>query len=80
MVKNRTIQIRITKDEYSRIGTLSTIKGFNSLSAYIRHVALDQDPILHHKISDSHRRIAEIHAHLLGAMPVRKFKQNPAAF
>ena len=79
MVKNRTIQIRITKDEYVRIGTLSRLKGFTSLSSYLRFVALDQEPIVHQKISESHARLSEIHAHLLGPQPIRRFKANPLA-
>ena len=71
MVMNRTIQIRLKRDQYERIKNNAAIKGFNQLSAYLRHVALDQDFILQQKIN-------EIHNHLLGAEPVRKFKKNSA--
>jgi len=73
MVRNRTIQIRLTKDQYERIKNYSRIKGFNSLSGYLRFVALDQDFLLHQKIS-------EIHVHLLGEKSNGRYKKNPAAY
>lgn len=71
MVLNRTIQIRLTKEQYELIKNNSCIKGFSSLSAYLRYVALNQDFVLH-------QRILEIHNHLLGEQPGRKFKKNGA--
>lgn len=71
MVLNRTIQIRLTLDQYERIKNNSRIKGFNSLSSYLRYVALNQDFVLH-------QRILEIHNHLLGQSEKRKFKRNGA--
>ena len=71
MVKNRTIQIRLTRDQYERIKNNSRIKGFSSLSTYLRFVALEQDFVLQ-------QRIYEIHAHLLGSPDHKKFKKNPA--
>ena len=62
MVMIRTIQIRMTKDQYQRILNNSQIKGFNSLSAYLRFIALEQDFVLQQKIH-------EIHTHLLGDQP-----------
>ena len=59
MVMIRTIQIRLTKDQYERITNNSRVKGFSSLSAYLRFVALDQDLVFQDKI-------AEIYTHLLG--------------
>ena len=71
MVMGRTIQVRMTKDQYERIKNNSQLKGFNSLSSYLRFVALDQDFLLLQKVS-------EIHAHLLGLKTNGKFKRNPA--
>jgi hypothetical protein len=71
MVRNRTIQIRLTREQYERIRNTAEMKGFGSLSSFLRFVALDQDFVLHQKVS-------EIHAHLLGAAPARKFKRNAA--
>ena len=72
MVMIRTIQIRMTRDQYERIKNNSRIKGFNSLSSYLRFVALDQDFVLQQKIY-------EIHAHLLGNQIKAGFKKNLAA-
>lgn len=71
MVMIRTIQIRLTRDQYERIKNYSRMKGFNSLSAYLRFVALEQDFVLRQKIY-------EIHAHLLGNKFSNKFKKNSA--
>ena len=72
MVKNRSIQVRLTRDQYERIKNNCSVKGFTHLSEYLRHVALDQDLLLQCKIY-------EIHEHLLGPPKTnRKFKQNPA--
>jgi hypothetical protein len=69
-VKTRTIQIRLTIDEYQQIKSYAESHGC-SLSAYLRFVALDQDLLLHQKLS-------EIHTHLLGHKPTGKFKTNAA--
>ena len=54
MVMNRTIEIRLKKDQYERIKNNSRIKGFNSLSAYLRFAALGQDLTTQQKISEIH--------------------------
>ena len=59
MVMNRSIQVRMTKDQYERIKLSSKLKGFSSLSSYLRYVALDQDFVVHQKV-------VELHKHLLG--------------
>lgn len=71
MVSNRTIQIRLTKDQYERIKNFSVVKGFNSLSAYLRFAGLDQDLVMQ-------KQIAEIHAHLIGSRIIPKFKKQAA--
>jgi hypothetical protein len=71
MVSTRSIQVRMTKDQYERIRNNSKIKGFNSLSAYLRYVALDQDFIVQQKICD-------IYDHLFGKKQTGKFKKNAA--
>ncbi len=68
MVMIRTIQVRMTRDQYERIKNNSRIKGFNSLSSYMRYVALDQDFVLQSKI-------AEIHRHLLSDEPRKRKKE-----
>jgi hypothetical protein len=71
MVSTRSIQVRMTRDQYERIKNNSRVKGFNSLSAYLRYVALDQDFVLQQKI-------IEIHNHIFGQKPGSKFKKNLA--
>lgn len=69
MAKIWTIQIRLTKDQFERIKNYSRMKGFASMSGYLRFVALDHDFVLQQKIF-------EIHDHLLGNKNNDKFKKN----
>lgn len=71
MVSNRTIQVRMTRRQYDQIRLLAQNRGFNSLSAYMRYVALDQDFVMRQKI-------AEIHRHLLGDQAPKKQKRGSA--
>jgi hypothetical protein len=73
MVKNRTIQIRLTKDELETIKNNAKRKGFYSLSGFLRHLAIDHDFITHQKIHEIHKQI------LAQAMPAQnksKFKKK----
>ena len=56
---SRTIQIRISRDQYRRIKHDSRLFGFNSLSAYLRYLALGRNHL-------NDRRLREIHEKLLG--------------
>jgi len=70
MVKIRTVQVRMTRDQYDRIKNNSKLKSFNSLSAYLRCGALEQDFVLRQKIS-------EINDHLpADKVKKKKFKKN----
>ena len=71
MVSTRAIQVRMTKDQHERIKNNSKAKGFNSLSAYMRYVALDQDFIIQQKICD-------IYDHFFGKIQNGRFKKNAA--
>jgi hypothetical protein len=71
MVSTRSIQVRMTKDQHERIRNNSKVKGFNSLSAYMRYVALDQDFIIQQKICD-------VYDHIFGKELPSKFKKNAA--
>lgn len=68
MVMNRTIQVRMTRQQYERIESNAVLKGFSSLSTYMRYVALEHDFALYEKVS-------ELHAFLLGKNP-RKPKRR----
>jgi len=71
MKKLRSIQFRVTKDEFEKIKNNAMIKGFCSTSGYVRYCALDQEMIIAQKIH-------EMHSHLLGDVKKEKFKKNPA--
>lgn len=63
------IQIRVDNGQYERIKINAKNKGFGSMSAYIRHAALEQDLLIQTKI-------IEIHNHLLGdEIGRKKFKK-----
>ena len=74
MVLNRTIQIRLAREQYERIKEDCQQKGFESLSSYLRHLALHQDDLLH-------ERIRNIHDHIVGPQPTprKRYKTNPAS-
>ena len=64
----RTIQFRLTRSQYERIANDSRVRGFSSLSTYLRYLALAQDSFLEQKVS-------EIHRYLLGQSPERARRQ-----
>lgn len=65
MVMNRTIQVRMTKDQYQRIRNNTEVKGFHSMSAFMRFAALERDFIVEQKV-------VEIHNHLFGKQDAGK--------
>ena len=69
MVMNRTIQVRMTKDQYERIRQNSQAKGFHSMSSFMRFAALEQDFIVE-------KKIIEIHNHLFGRQETGKIQQT----
>ena len=75
VVLNRTIQIRLKKEQYERIKNYSTQRGFNSLSSFLRFVALEQDFALQQKIYETHEKTSQLHAHFFGDKGTTKFKK-----
>lgn len=57
MVKIRTIQVRLTRQQYDQIMTDSTAKGFSTLSAYFRYLALYRDQSILKKILEIHESV-----------------------
>ena len=51
MVRNFSIQVRLRKDEYQRIREKAAVKGFESMSSYLRYVALEKEFESHQKNS-----------------------------
>ena len=68
MVMNRSIQVRMTKDQYERIRRNSQVKGFHSMSSFMRFASLERDFIVEQKI-------IEIHNHLFGKQDAGKNRQ-----
>lgn len=67
MVKNRSIQVRLDKDQYAQLKTMMRARGFSSISNYVRYTVLHHDLTLQSKI-------IEIHQHLL--RPVQKNRRS----
>ncbi len=59
MVMIRTVQVRLTRDQYERLKNNAHARGFDSLSSFVRHVTLHHDALLE-------KKVFEIHEHLLG--------------
>lgn len=52
----RTIQIRLSREQYNRIKSDALAFGFNSLSAYLRFLALGRNYILEYKINEIYKK------------------------
>ena len=65
---NRTIQVRMSRDQYERIKNNTELKGFHSMSSFMRFAALEQDFIVEQKI-------VEIHNHLFGRQDAAASRQ-----
>ena len=53
----RTIQIRLSRDQYNRIKADAYAFGFNSLSGYLRYLALGSNYVLEHKINEIYEKV-----------------------
>ena len=69
MVKTRAVQVRLTRDQHERIKQNTQLRGFPSLAAYLRYVALDHEFVIHGKICDIHR-------FLLGEPPTKQRRKT----
>ena len=69
MVLTRAVQVRLSREQHARVRQNSESRGFASLAAYLRYVALDQDLA-------QHQKICEIHQHLLGAPTNKKCRKQ----
>lgn len=54
MVKNRTIQVRLSRQQYDRIKRDSVDKGFGTLSSYFRYLALHREQAISNMIIQIH--------------------------
>jgi Arc/MetJ-type ribon-helix-helix transcriptional regulator len=71
MVMTRSVQVRLTKSQYERLKGCAEMRGFSSMSSFLRYVALEQEYATHDKVR-------EIHAHLI-ASEARKAPRRNAA-
>ena len=53
----RTIQIRLSRDQYDRIKADALASGFYSVSGYLRYLALGRNFFLETKINEIHQMI-----------------------
>ena len=59
MNKTRFIQFRVTRDQYERIDNNARIKGYLSLSAYLRDLALNKDYAFQRKLDEIYEHIVK---------------------
>ena len=57
MTYTRTIQIRLSRDQHNRIKADTIANGFDSVSNYIRYLALARDRVMEIKIGEIHREV-----------------------
>ena len=62
MVKIRTIQVRLTRQQYDRVKNDSVEKGFGTLSSYFRYLALHREQAIS-------KMIIQIHDSVVGNDP-----------
>jgi hypothetical protein len=70
MTKTRALQVRLTIVEHEQLKSLARRQGFASLAAYLRHMGLAQDFLLHDQV-------AALHRHLLGPTKPKKRRGAP---
>lgn len=57
MVNNKSITIRLTKNQHERIRNIAQAKGYKNVSDYIRSVTLGQDMVFQEKFDKLYERI-----------------------
>ncbi len=60
MVKLRRIEFRVTKNEYERFINIVHAKGFSTVAAYLRSLALEKDLFTETKISEIHQMLRQL--------------------
>lgn len=66
-MNTRMLYVRVTRDQLERIKNNCQVGGFESLSSYIRYMAIDPNLSMQ-------QRIFEIHEHLLGKQDVKRIR------
>ena len=60
MVKLRRVEFRVTKNEYERFINTAHAKGFSTVAAYLRSIALGNDLFTETKISEIYQMVKQI--------------------
>lgn len=60
-INNRVVQVRFTKDDYMKLKFISTLKGFPTISEYVRYVTLKQDDEHIQMMKEVHQAIVSKH-------------------
>ncbi len=60
-INNRVVQVRFTKDDYMKLKFISTLKGFQTISEYVRYVTLRQDDEHIQMMKEVHQAIISKH-------------------
>ena len=77
-VKTRKRDFRLTIEEDEAIAQNAAFRDMQ-VATYVRARALYDERALRDELQRLASKINEIHAHLLGERPKRKYKPNPAA-
>ena len=59
MVKTRPIQVRLTRYQHEQIRAAAEQRGFASVAAYLRYVALDHNRVIEEKLLEIHRHLLD---------------------
>jgi len=59
MVNNKTIMVRVTKNQHERIRNNACAKGFRTISDYVRSISLENDLIFEQKFNEVYNRIVK---------------------
>jgi len=76
MVKNRMLQVRVTREQYERVSENANRQGFSSISDFVRFQTLEREWGMEQKITAIHdllisQEVAKTHKRN-GALDVRK--------
>ena len=61
--KKRTIQIRVTPDQYERIKNKAYAKGYTTLTSFILRLALEKDLVFEQRFEEVHKILTKLHQH-----------------
>lgn len=57
MVNNKVISVRVTKNQHERVRNNAFAKGFKTVSAYVRSLALENDLIFEQKFNEIYNKL-----------------------